>query len=561
MNNRMLMRSYLLLAALVLAALAAPAQDRCWVFFTDKGAGAAPALSAEALASRAHRGIPLDAADLPVWPGYLEALRSQGIEPLGASRWLNAALVSGEGAARLRAACPAWVREVRPEARLRVLPAACAPGGEAPDYGDAAEQNQMLGIEALHARGITGKGVVVAVFDGGFSGVDTIAAFRRLREEGRILGTYDFVDGDSSVYASSAHGTQVLSTIAAELPGRFVGMAPGVSVLLARTEDVSSETQVEEYNWVRAMEWADSLGADIIHSSLGYTEYDDGVGDYVFSNLDGDQAIITRAADLAASRGIIVTVSAGNLGTSEWRRIAAPCDGDSVLCVGAVDRTTRRASFSSVGPSADGRVKPDVAAMGQRTAVVNPNGRVGYSSGTSFSAPIVAGLAACLREAHAERPGMDIVRAIRLSGDQYGLPDSLYGYGIPSAGRADSLLATGQDLAQVQMVHTERPQRGQAKPAQGSAPVRSAPPSPALTPNPQSRAELGGGQLLIRVPAEANLRKVSLFQGGRAVHVNPRDLSYSSAGLQMPSGWLLPGVYEALVETDRFTERIAFTIE
>lgn len=555
MKNTFLMRIYGLLAGLLLAALAMQAQDRYWIFFDGKGSGSAPALSAEAQAARARRGIALDAADLPVWPAYLEGLRRQGVEVLGTSRWLNAALVSDGEAAQLRAACPPWVREIRPAARLRVLPAACAPAdGEAPDYGEAAEQNQMLGIQALHARGFSGKGVVVAVFDGGFSGVDTISAFRKLREEGRILGTYDFVDGDTSVYASSAHGTQVLSTIAADLPGRFVGMAPGVSVLLCRTEDVSSETQIEEYNWVRAMEWADSLGADIIHSSLGYTEYDDGVGDYTFANLDGNQAIITRAADLAASRGIIVTVSAGNLGSSEWRRIAAPCDGDSVLCVGAVDRTTRRASFSSVGPSADGQVKPDVTAMGQRTAVVNPNGRVSYSSGTSFSAPVIAGLAACLREAHAERAAMDIVRAIRLSGDQAGLPDSLYGYGIPSAARADSLLAGGQDLAQVQIVQRERPRRGQAKPVPGSA-------APSLTPNPQSRAELGSGQLLIRVPAEANLRKVTLFQGGRIVYVNPRDLSYGSEGLRMPAGWLLPGAYEALVETDRFTERIAFTIE
>jgi subtilisin family serine protease len=236
------------------------------------------------------------------------------------------------------------------------------------------------------------------------------------------------------------HGMNVMSIISGNLPGRYLGAAPQVSLALARTEDTRSETNQEEDHWLAAVEWADSLGADQIQSSLGYSTFDSGQMSYAYPEMDGNTTIVTRAADMAAARGILVVNSAGNEGNMAWRRISAPCDGDSVLCVGAIDPDGEVARFSGVGPSYDGRIKPAVCALGVRTWVINASGGVGNGSGTSFSAPLISGLAACLRSAHPHRSSMDIVDAIRRSADRYSHPDSLYGYGLPNACKADSIL-------------------------------------------------------------------------------------------------------------------------
>jgi serine protease AprX len=225
-----------------------------------------------------------------------------------------------------------------------------------------------------------------------------------------------------------------------------VGAAPHATVALARTEDVGSETNQEEDNWMMAVEWADSLGADVIQSSLGYTTFDPGEVSYSYADLDGNTTIVSRAADIAAARGILVVNSAGNEGSSPWHHISSPCDADSILCVGAADFLNGYASFSGVGPSADGQVKPDVAALGVFTAVVGNNGQVGNSSGTSFAAPLMAGFAACLRSAHPQRTNMEVIQAIRESASQFLAPDTLLGYGIPDACKADSILTAWDSL-------------------------------------------------------------------------------------------------------------------
>jgi hypothetical protein len=243
--------------------------------------------------------------------------------------------------------------------------------------------------------------------------------------------TYDFVKKNSAVYNSSSHGTAVLSVLAGEIPGLIEGTAPGADYLLLKTEDVESEFPCEEDFWAAGAEFADSTGADIISSSLGYFNFDDSTLNYKYSDLDGNTAFVTRVADVAASKGILVVNSAGNERNSNWKRIIFPSDGDSVLAVGAVDGNNVISSFSSAGPSADGRIKPDNTAMGVNVPVQISGSDVGRSNGTSFSCPVLSGMAACLMQAVPGSVNNDIIKVLHSSADRYNHPDSLYGYGTP----------------------------------------------------------------------------------------------------------------------------------
>ncbi|RMG71629.1 MAG: peptidase S8, partial [Bacteroidetes bacterium] len=382
------MRIAILLGGLMMTTWLLPAQPAVWVFFGDKGPGAElrlqepeTFLSPAALARRDRQGIAVTPADLPVWPAYVQALQADGWEVVATSRWLNAAVVRPGGRSLFALQAYPAVRGLR-RTRTWTKPTTLAgweedlPAHSLPDYGEGQVQNEMLHIQALHEQGYDGTGVRLAILDGGFTGVDQMAGFDSLRSQGRLLATRDFVDQDEDVFHSSTHGTHVFSAMAAYAPGSLVGTAPGISVILARTEQVRSETQQEEYNFLQAVEWADSMGADVIHASLGYSTFDGGINSYEYADMNGDSAITTRAVDMAAARGIIFTVAAGNEGNGRWHYITAPCDADSALCIGSVDRYGKLSSFSSVGPTSDGRIKPDVVAMGTRTAVLNPNDRV-----------------------------------------------------------------------------------------------------------------------------------------------------------------------------------------
>ncbi|MEZ5172243.1 MAG: S8 family serine peptidase [Bacteroidia bacterium] len=314
------------------------------------------------------------------------------------------------------------------------------PGAD-PVYGEGDRQIKMLNGHKLHQLGYRGEGITIAVLDAGFYKVNEFVFFDSLRTKGRILGTRDFVEGGESVYEDNTHGLSVLSTMAANYPGIFVGTAPDASYWLLRTEDADSEFLIEEDNWVRGAEFADSVGADIINSSLGYTNFDDPETSHTYSQLDGNTTVITRAADLVASKGILVVNSAGNSGADPWKYIGAPADGDSVLTIGAVTSEGKYASFSSRGPSADGRIKPNVTAMGQGTLVVNSGGSVGRSNGTSFSSPVTAGMVACLWQAHPEAGMMQVFKAIEKSASQAENPDDYLGFGIPDFMKAHQILA------------------------------------------------------------------------------------------------------------------------
>ncbi len=426
------------------------APEKYWIPFTDKGESTlmntdpATFLSERAIRRRQVQNIRITGEDLPVSKTYTDSLSRMGLEILGTSRWLNAAIVRTTDTLLLERLSSevsfvspfAWnpdyfvhpgkknILGIPPDNFSSRLP-------ESENYGLSDPQISILNGNSLHDLGFRGQNMQIAVIDAGFYHVDSIAAFSKLRQEGRILGYHDFVNPNSNIFSQSSHGMSVLSTMAAYLPGTLVGTAPEASYWLLRSEDVGSEFRIEEANWLLAAEFADSAGADIITSSLGYSTFTDSMMNYSYSMLDGKSTLVTRAAEKAFSKGMLVVVSAGNEGTNPWGYITTPADGKDVLAVGAVDDTGNLAFFSSRGPTSDDRVKPDVDAVGFQTVIINPAGAAGTGYGTSFAAPQVAGMAACLWEAYPAKTNVDILQAIRRSANRYAMPDTAYGYGVP----------------------------------------------------------------------------------------------------------------------------------
>lgn len=447
-----------------------------WITFKDKSNSAFSIntpqqfLSEAALQRRQLQNISIKENDLPVNQTYVDQIQSLGVQVISRSKWLNAITIQVEDTSILSTInnLP-FVKGYAQVARLKAKTAAddfmadlrrVAEATEAKQrkanstqtksaansglYGAANVQIEMIGGTKLHEMGFTGKGMTIAVLDAGFYNVDQISHFDSLRQSGRLLGTKDFVQGGTQVFEDNSHGMSVLSTMAANTPGEIVGTAPQANYWLLRTEEAATEFIIEEYNWVAGAEFADSVGAWIINSSLGYTRFDDTLTSHTYNQLDGNTTPITIGADLAASKGILVINSAGNSGADSWRFIGAPADGDSVLTIGAVNSERAYASFSSRGPSADGRIKPNVCAMGQQSVLVVSSGEVARSNGTSFSSPILAGMAACLWQAHPSASAMEIFKAIEQSADQYENPDDMKGFGIPDFLEAHSILARTQ---------------------------------------------------------------------------------------------------------------------
>lgn len=297
----------------------------------------------------------------------------------------------------------------------------------------------MLGLKKYHAMGYTGKGVTIAVLDNGFYKVDSIKAFEHLRNRNGILGTFDVIANDSNVFDRGSHGLYVLSTMVAFKKDSFVGSAPEANYLLVHTEDSRWEIHQEEQDWRTGALWAIENGADIINSSLGYSLFDSLEGDYAYQDMDGKTTLVTQAAE-EASKNTLVVNSAGNAGNQPWYRITAPCDGPSVFCIGAVDSFGEVASFSSRGPSADGRIKPNVSAMGARVAFINRQGNIQKASGTSFSSPLISGMMACLKQAFPNASNHLLMRSVEQSTSHYLNPNDSIGYGIPNVLVADSIL-------------------------------------------------------------------------------------------------------------------------
>lgn len=440
----------------------ARASDRLavWVYFTDKGAdtqGAGPFVSTRAAARRARRGTPSATRtfeDRALAPAYVAGVGAVVARVRHTSRWLNAMSVEATPAQiDALAGLPFVARlDVVRRARRVEEPVVSLPversglgardaGEDAPlDYGTALDQVRQIRVPDLHARGLHGEGVVVAVFDSGFPNL-AHEAFASMT----IAAERDFVRGLDTVRESTdAHGTNTLSTIGGFAPGRLIGPAYAATFLLAVTEDVASETPIEEDHWAAAAEWAEGLGADVISSSLGYAAFDQPFTSYSDRDMDGQTAVTTRAAALAAERGVVVVNSAGNEGFDAGRNtLVAPADGVRVLTAGAVTRGGTRAAFSSVGPSADGRIKPDVVAMGVNVVVARQFEHVyGVASGTSFSCPLTSGVVALVLQAHPDYTVDQVLEAVRSTASQAGAPDRLLGWGLVDAVAAvDAVLA------------------------------------------------------------------------------------------------------------------------
>lgn len=390
-------------------------------------------LSEKAISRRIEHQIPFDIRDVGISQNYLNILQNKGAKIKAQSRWFNYVVVESISEKELvelpfvkRVEYPkkyelniSQIGEVQNSLQATSI-----------DYGMATTQIEMVKGNVLHDQGYQGEGMTIAVIDGGFIGTDTGSAFDSLWMNNRILGTKAFT-GNSTIYEDGSHGTKVLSILGGFVDGQFAGSAPRANYWLLKSEKESSEKIVEMDNWLMAAEFADSVGADIISSSLGYNEFDGGSGNYSYSDMDGNTTIVTKAADMAAKKGILVIVSAGNEGASAWRHITAPADGDSVLAIGAVNNLGNRASFSSVGPTSDGRLKPDVMAMGQATSF-SGGVNVLAGNGTSFSCPIISGMAACLWQLNSSKSNMEIFETIKSSGSRVKYPDNDYGFGIPN---------------------------------------------------------------------------------------------------------------------------------
>lgn len=456
--------------------------EDAWVFLKDKPnktiflENPLTMLSQRALDRRNRQNIIVDEKDVPIDDNYLNQLKNEGnIVVLGKSKWLNAVHIQGTVAhinnlisnftfiasiefanKSLHVSGKKRLKPITPNHQHKFL-------SKKTDftYGSAENQIKMLKGDFLHEQGLTGNGQIIAVIDAGFPNVNTLPAFKRIRDQNQILGGYNFADRNNNFYTRDRHGTLVLSTIAGYLEDEFVGTAPDAKFYLFISEIAETETVLEETLWVEAAERADSLGVDVINTSLGYTTFDNPNHSYSYEDMDGKTTFISRGAEIGASRGMLVVNSIGNSGSESWKYMGAPADAKSVISVGAVNSARNIASFSSFGPTSDNRIKPEILAQGLNSVVIDDeSGQISTLNGTSFSSPIMAGLIACLNgnTAFALKTNSNfksklsdnlnnfLKNAVYQSSDKFLNPTNQYGYGIPDFEQALYIYQTSLSL-------------------------------------------------------------------------------------------------------------------
>ena len=450
------MRSITLHLILIAVSASISAQDTYYIRFTDKNhnnysiAQPEAFLSHRSIERRRAQHILIKESDLPLTDSYVNAILTLSDRVVYRLKWDNAGIFKSADTAfatkvkqfpfvksiiKISGTCPSTVQKKLDPATFKDLPNTPLDTGL---YGVAANQNAMININALHQMGYWGDGVLIAVMDGGFAGVSTNPYFTQTYAQSRVLYTWNYVHDTSFVYSYDPHGAETFSCIAANIPNKMVGTAPNAQFLLFITEDVRSEKIIEEYNWANAAEVADSIGADVLSTSLGYTTFDavDSIYNTTYASLNGDSTPIAKAANIAASKGILVINCAGNDGNNSWHYLDTPGDADSCVSVGAVNAQGTIIDFSSWGPNSAGVLKPNICAQGLSAAVVLPGGVLGTNSGTSLSCPIIAGAFACLREAFPSVPYRTMIDAVQQSSNYAGNPNNDYGYGIPDFGLA-----------------------------------------------------------------------------------------------------------------------------
>lgn len=400
-------------------------------------------LSVRSVERRMRQGLKIDSTDLPVCEAYIRRLVDLGGTFVSASKWNNTVLMQtdSEQTARRFLTNPfvesvrkVWVSSDTATPRTAMRKKGLSSKWNETDdvYGVAAGQIRMHHGDSLHAAGFRGEGIVIAVIDAGYYNVDAMEIFKGVN----VLGTRDFVNPCSDIYAEHDHGMKVLSCMAVNKPHVMVGTAPEASYWLLRTEDNGSEQPAEEDNWAAAIEFADSVGADIVNTSLGYFSFNNAMDNYTYRDLDGHTSLMAASASHAADKGMLVVCSAGNSGAATWKKITPPADAENVLTVGAVDAMGVNAVFSSVGNTADNRIKPDVMAVGVHAAVVGPDGGTEYANGTSFASPVFCGLTACLWQACPWLTVRQLIRVVHEASDRYACPDNIYGYGVTNIWKA-----------------------------------------------------------------------------------------------------------------------------
>lgn len=443
----------ILVSFVLMASFVGFAQQDAWVYFIDKPDAATylanplTMLTQKSLDRRTAQNIALDVKDVPIFPSYITQItNATGITVMAKSKWLNALHIRGSVTDIQQLASLTFVNNI--QFADKTLNSGALPKNASSQsyqavnktldtqitfaYGNSSNQISMLGGDLLHQQDFTGTGKTIAVLDAGFPGVNTAVPFQRLFTNNLILGGYNYVDQSTNFYTGGSHGTLVLSTMGGYVENSLVGTAPDASYYLFITEDVASENPVEESYWVEAAEEADRLGVDIINTSLGYFGYDNPNYSYSYEDMNGITAFASRGADVAFSRGIICVTSGGNTGSTTNAHIAVPAESLHTLAVGAVTASGFYASFSSIGPTFDGRVKPEVAAQGVQAVVSDPTGAIGLANGTSFSGPITAGMVACLWQALPTKTNAEIIQIIKQSASIYANPTPQLGYGIPN---------------------------------------------------------------------------------------------------------------------------------